>query len=158
MSDDLTINGNQYSWGSIIVRVNDDRYHGFTGVSYSDSRERVKAYGMGRHHAPRGRSKGKYATEPVSLTGWKDSIQALRKALADAGDGESYGDTEFQILVQYIEGDLDPITVELNRCVFTKNTSSDEEGPDPLKDEIECDCFFIRRNGLTLFDNSQAAL
>lgn len=157
MADEIRVNGNQHSWGSITVKVNEERYFGFTGISFSDSRERVKAYGMGRHHAARGRSRGKYATEPVGITGWKGSIQTLRQALADAGDGESYGDTVFQVVVQYVEDDDTPITVELEDCVLTKNTTTDEEGPDPLKDEIEADCMRIRRNGLVLFDNSQGS-
>jgi len=155
MADDVRINGNQHSWGSITVKVNEDRFFGFTSIGYSDQRERVKAYGMGRAQGPRGRSRGKYTTEPVTLAGWKDTMQALRKALADAGDGESYGDTVFQIVVQYVEGDLDPITVELEDCVYVKNTTSEEEGPDPLKEECEIDCMRIRRDGLVLFDNSE---
>lgn len=155
MADEIRVNGNLHSWGSIVVKVDDERYYGFTSINYSDSRERVKGYGMGRHHAPRGRSRGKYTTEPVQITGHKGSVQQLRKALADAGDGESYGDTEFQVIVQYIEDDDTPITVELDRCVWTKNTSSEEEGPDPLTEDFELDCMLIRRNGLTLFDNSQ---
>lgn len=158
MSDEIRVNGNLHSWGSIIVRINDERFYGFTAISYSDSRERVKGWGMGRHHAPRGRSRGKYQTEPVSLTGFKGSMQQVRKALADAGDGESYGDVEFQIVVQFVEDDDTEITDELDRCVWTKNTSSNEEGPDPLTDEAEIDCMLIRRNGLTLFDNSETKL
>jgi len=157
MSDDLRVNGNQVSWGSLTVKVDGARLFGFTAISFADSRERVKAYGMGRAQAPRGRSRGKYATEPVGLTGWKVAIQALRKSLADAGDGVSYGDTVFQIVLQYTEGEEAPITVEIEDCVFTKNTTSDEEGADPLKDEIEIDCMRIRRNGLVLFDASEGS-
>lgn len=157
MSDAVRVNGSQLSWGSISVKVNGDRFYGFTSIGYADSRERVKAYGMGRSHAPRGRSRGKYAVEPVTLTGWKSSMQALRKALADAGDGESYGDTICQIVVQYVEADDTPVTVELEDCVWSKNTTSEEEGPDPLKEDAEFDCMRIRRNGLVLFDNSEGS-
>ncbi|MCH8084608.1 MAG: hypothetical protein IH885_10275 [Myxococcales bacterium] len=157
MSDEIRINGNAHSWGSITVKFDGDRFFGFTSIGYADARERVKAYGMGRAQAPRGRSRGKYTTEPVTLTGWKGSVQQLRQALADAGDGESYGDTLFQIVVQYVEADDTPVTVELEDCVWTKNTSSDEEGPDPLSEDIEIDCMRIRRNGLVLFDNSEGS-
>jgi hypothetical protein len=153
MSDQIRVNGNQHSWGSIIVKIANERYTGFTAVKFADSRERVKAYGMGRHHAPRGRSRGKYQVEPVGLTGWKSSVQALREALAQqASDGNSYGDVVFQVVVQYVEDDDTSITVELEDCVWTKNTTSDEEGPDPLSEEIEIDCMRIRRNGKVLFD------
>lgn len=156
MSDEIRVNGNLHSWGSIKIKVAGDLYTGFTSISYADSRERVKGWGQGKHHAPRGRSRGKYNTEPVQITGFKGSLQQLRKALADAGDGVSYGDTEFQIIVQYVESDDTPITVELDRCVWTKNSSSEEENPDPLKEDVEFDTMLIRRNGLVLFDNSEA--
>jgi hypothetical protein len=156
MSDDLRVNNNQHSWGSIILKVDSDRFTGFTGISFSDKRERVKAYGMGKHHAPRGRSRGKYTIEPVKLTGWKGSIALLRAGLAQrSSDGISYGDVEFQIVVQYVESDDVPLTVEIDRCVWASNSSSDEESPDPLKEEIEIDAMLIRRNGLVLFDASE---
>src|SRR5689334_17393541 len=159
MSDEIRVNGNLYSWGSIKLKINDEIFYGFTAISYSDSRERVKAWGMGRHHAPLGRSRGKYQVEPVSVTARKGTLQQLRKALATAAGGSSYGDIEFQIIVQYVEpGDEEPITVELDRCVWSKNTSQEEENPDPLKEDAEFDCMLIRRNGLTLFDNSEANL
>lgn len=162
MADQVRINGNVHSWGSIVVKIDGDRYSGFTSVSYGDKRERVKAYGMGRHHAPRARSRGKYSTDPVKLGGPKSSIQALRAALAaQASDGVSYGDVEFQLSVQYVEAGVDggdePMQVDIENCVITANSSSDEEGTDPLKDEVECDCMLIRRNGLTLFDSSQGS-
>jgi len=157
MSDEVRVNGNLHSWGSITVKIAEEAYYGFTAIKYGDSRERVKAYGMGRHHAPRGRSRGKYTVEPVTLTGPKGSVQQLRKALADQGDGVSYGDVEFQIVVQYIEPDDTPITVDIEDCVWIKNTSSEEEGADPLSEDIELDCMKIRRNGLVLFDESEGS-
>lgn len=155
MSDQIRVNGNQLSWGSIEVQIDGERYYGFTGIGFADSRERVKAYGIGRHQAPRGRSRGKYSVEPVTLTGLKASVQELRAALAErAPDGVSYGDVVFQVVVQYTEPDETPITVELEDCVWVKNTTSDEEGPDPLKEEVELDCMRIRRNGLVLFSEA----
>lgn len=156
MSDAIRVNGNQFSWGSIRCKVAGEPYTGFTSISYADKRERVKAYGMGRHHAPRGRSRGKYTTEAVKIVGWKSSVQALRAALAaQAADGKSYGEIEFTIAVQYIEDDESPMNVSIERCVFVGNSSSDEENPDPLKEEIEIDCMYIRRNELVLFDATQ---
>lgn len=158
MADSIRVNGNQHSWGSIVCKVDGERIHGFTGISYGDKRERVKAYGMARHHAPRGRSAGKYSTDPVKLTGWKASMQALREKLASkAKDGVSYGNVEFEIVTQYIDSGETPITVQIERCVWTANTTSDEESPDPLKEEAEFDCMLIRRNGKTLFDATEGA-
>lgn len=153
--DPIIVNGNQISWGSIILKLDQQRFTGFTGIAFADKRERVKAYGMGRNHAPRGRSLGKYTIEPVKLTGWKASVQLFREALAaKAVDPKSYGDVEFQTVVQYIEPTEEEITVEIDRCVWLSNTSSDEENPDPLKEEIEFDAMLIRRNGFVLFDQT----
>jgi len=63
MADEIRVNGNQHSWGSIFLKFDGDRYFGFTAINFSDSRERVKAHGMGRHQGARGRSRGKYDTE-----------------------------------------------------------------------------------------------
>jgi hypothetical protein len=137
MSDSIRVNGNQVSYGSIICKVNGDRFYGFTAISYGDKRERTKAYGMGRHHAPRGRSAGKYSTDPR--------------------DGKSYGNVEFTIEVQFIEPGEDPMSVTLERCVIVSDSASHEESADPLKEELEIDCMLIRRNGKTLFDGTEGS-
>lgn len=156
--DDIRVNGNQHSWGSIKVKIDGVPYFGFKSISYGDKRERVKAYGMGKHQAPRGRSRGKYSTEPSKLGGPKSSIQALREALAaKSPDGISYGDVEFEVVIQYYERYELPITVQLERCVIVENTSSEEEGADPLNEEIALDVMKIYRNGLTLFDSSEGS-
>lgn len=156
MADPIRVNGNLYSWGSIILKVDAERLRGFTSISFSDKRERVKGYGSARHHAPMGRSRGKYTIDPVKVVGFKGAIQTLREQLAaKAADGISYGDVEFDVVVQYVESGEDPYTVEIERCVFASNSSSDEESADPLKEEIELDAMLIRRNGLVLFDASE---
>lgn len=161
MADQLRVNGNLVSWGHIIVRCGIEEFHGFDSITYADKRERVKAYGMGRHHAPRGRSAGKYSTDPVKLRGPKSTIEALRASLAtQAQDGVSYGDVEFHIVVQYAVSSTStepPMSVEIEGCVITSESSSHEESADPLKDEIEADCLLIRRNGRTLFDATTGA-
>jgi len=152
MADDIRVNGNQFDWASIALKLLEERYFGVTAISYGDARERTKAWGMGRSRRPRGRTSGKYVPEPVTITMWKGSSQTFLRALADAGDGVSFGNTVFQIVVQYVEPDETPITVEIEDCVVTKVTASEEEGSDPLKVELEIDTMAVRRNGLTLFD------
>lgn len=155
MADNIRVNDNMLSWGSIRLTIAGETFTGFTGISYADKRERVKAYGMGRHHAPRGRSSGKYTTESVKLTGWKTSVAAARDGLAArAADGRSYGNVEFHISVIYSEPEEPNQDVEISGCVWIGTTTSDEESPDPLKEEVEIDCMAIRRNGMTLFDST----
>jgi hypothetical protein len=162
MADQLRVNGNLTSWGHIIIRAGVEEFSGFDSITYADKRERVKAYGTGRHHAPRGRSAGKYTTDPVKLRGPKTTVEALRAYLASqSSNGKSYGDVEFQIVVQYAVGTGSsevPMYVELERCVIVSDSSSHEESADHLKDEIEIDTMLIRRNGRTLFDSSLGAV
>lgn len=158
MSDQIRVNGNLYSWGSIKLKIAGELFYGFTTISYADKRERSKTWGMGRHHAPRGRSSGKYSTEPVKLAGPKDTIDALIKQLAKlAPDRTSYGNVVFQILVSYVEPGQDGITVEIDDCTITSLSSSDEENADPKAAEVEIDCMRIRRNGLSLYDQTEGA-
>jgi len=158
MADRIRVNGNIHSWGSITVKFDGDTYYGFNSITYADKRTRTKAYGMGAHHAPRGRSRGKYEIDPVKLGGPKETIDDLRAALAaKSADGISYGDVEFQIVVLYDETQSRTLIVNIDDCVITGNSSSEEENPDPLKEEIEIDAMRIRRNGRVLWDNSQGA-
>jgi hypothetical protein len=153
VSDAIRVNNNQVSWGDIVLKVAEERYTGFTSIVFADRRTRVKGYGLTKHHAPYGRSRGKYEIDPVKLVGWKESVAALRAGLAArAPDGISYGDVEFQIVVQYIDDGMPPLTVLLQRCVWMSNSTADEESPDSLKEEIEIDCMWISRNDYVLFD------
>lgn len=155
MSDEIRVNGNTHSWGSITIKAGEQQFTGFTEISYADSRERGKGYGMGKHQAPTRRSRGKYAVENTKLKGFKATIQQLREDLAALGDGTNYGDVEFLVVIQYIDTGDKSITVELGRNVFVKNSSSESEGSDPLQEDIELDTMWIKRNGKTLFDSSK---
>lgn len=155
MPDNIRVNQNQLSWGSIRLIINNEPFYGFTSIQYADKRERVKAYGMGRHHAPRGRSSGKYSTESVKLTGWKTSVANARAALAAlAPDQRSYGNVEFMISVFYSELEEPNQDVQITGCVWIGSTVSEEESPDPLKEDVEIDCMAIKRNGFTLYDST----
>ena len=156
MSDQTIIrNGNLMSYGSIIFKIDGDVYTGFTKVNYADKRERALGYGGGKAQGPRGRTRGKYTPEPVTVTMFRDSASRVREALAVAAGTGSYGDYEFEIEVTYEEaGDAGVQTDTIERCVWVGNSTSNEEGPDPLMTEIEFSCMFIRYNGLTLFDET----
>lgn len=151
--DPIRVNGNAVSWGDIVLKIAEARFTGFTSISFGDRRTRVKGYGLNKHHAPYNRSRGKYEIDPVKLVGWKESVRNLRAFLAShAGDGASYGDVEFQIVVSYVDLNMVPTTVIIQKCVWASNSTSDEESPDPLKEEIEIDAMWIERDGLVLFD------
>ncbi len=156
MSDKKRINGDVYSWGSLIAKADGDEFTGILALSFSQKRERTKQYGTGRHQAPRGRTKGKYSAEA--------KITLVRGTMADwiaflaakAPDGVSYGDTVFQLTAQYVEPDETPMLVELVDCCIGSEDSSDEEGNESLKDEIGLDVMWIKKNGFTLYSSAKA--
>lgn len=155
MADVFRVNGNVISWGSCSLKIDSEPFVGFTSISYGDKRERAKLFGMGRAQSARGRTRGKYTTDPIKLKGPKSTVQTLRAQLAaSASDGKSYGDVIFPMVLQYIE-DETQITVEFEDCAWTGATSSDEEGADAMMEEIEIDVMRIRRNGLVLFDETE---
>jgi hypothetical protein len=155
MADSVRINGNIYSHGSMVIKVDGERFQGFTSITYADKRERTPVYGLGKHHAPRGRTRGKYTVENTKLVGPIDTMMKLRDALAAASfDGVSYGDYEFEIVVQFIEENSNqtPHTVVLESCVYVGTTASNEEGTDANTEEVEIQPLKIKRDNRYLFD------
>lgn len=152
--DKLRVNGNAVSWGSVIFKINGERIQGCVSITYGDKRERTRAAGMGKHHAPGRKSRGKYTTEPVKIKVFKSTGEAIRQHLADEAGTDSYGDTEFETVLQFVEADETPMLVEIHRCTYDGDNGSAEENPDPLYDEIEIGCMSIVRNGKTLFDTA----
>lgn len=156
MADVIKINGAAHSWSSTILKIGGERYSGIDSIGYSDKRERVHGYGMGRSHAPNWRSAGKYSVENVKIRGRKSTIEAIRQQLALLSpDGRSYGNAEVNINLQFVEGIDTPMNVLIVGCSLVSDGSSHEENPDPLKDEIEFQPMRIIRNGKTLYDSSQ---
>ncbi len=153
MADQKRINGNDVSFGSIRAVIDGERYFGFTEVGYGDKRTRTYGYGMTKDQAPRSKSRGKYEPDPCTLKGPKSSMQALRSALQAkaASEGEtSYGDVEFDIQVQYIEGGQ-VHNDEVLGCTVSSMSETHTEGDEILEMEAEFMPRKIVRDGTTLF-------
>ncbi len=146
------INGNALSWGSFVFKVDGEELHGFDSVNYGEKRTRTFGYGSGASHAPSRRSRGKYEIDPVKVRGFKNSVQALRAAIARASGSSSYGGTEFEFLIQGVELDEAPLTIEFHRCVWIASTGTIEETAEIIKEEFEIQPMRILRNGLHLYD------
>lgn len=151
MSDEIRINGIAHSWGSVKLKIAGERYSGISSISYSDKLETSFGYGMGKAQRPRAQSRGKYSAEQVVMKALASTAQALRDMLADRGDGVAYGTVTVPIVLQYLEPDDTPITVEFEDCRLVEDGSSDEEGGDVLTAELKWTTFGIIRNGKTLY-------
>jgi hypothetical protein len=155
MADQVRINGVIHSWASVYFKLAGERFYGIKSISYGDSRSRSKGYGMGRHYAPRGRTSGKYEVDPVAVTCEKATAKALRDKAAQLAGGSSFGNAEFEIVVQYVEAGNDTITDTIEQCTFSKEAAKAEENPDPTVEDLEFDAMRIKWNGLTLYDTSE---
>lgn len=155
MSDQIRVNGNLFSFGSIELKIGEERFTGVTEISYADKLERSQIYGMGRTQPARGVTRGKYTVEESTLTMHKDSAQELRELLKQQAGKNFIGDIEFEIVVQYFESDLDPQTDILSRCRYSGASISNSEGTDATTESITVQPMFISRNGVALYEESK---
>lgn len=157
MSDSIRVNGNLLSWGSCGIKVDSERYYGVKSISFGEALEQALIHGMGRHHAPRARTRGKYIPEPLKVMVEVESLKLMQQALAArAKDGRSYGTVEFEVFLEAVEAEQS-FTAEFLRCKWAKNTGSFEEGPDGLYQEAEWSTMQISQNGLVLFDATEGS-
>lgn len=158
MSDDIRVQGNLVSWGSYILKIDGQRWYGITKIDWDHKRERSYGYGMGKHHKPIGRTAGKYTPGPVKLTMHKHTGIALRKYLMTrpaAGSGvKSFGNVEFSMLLQIVEGTISS-TAEFDRCVNVSKSGGAEETADPSMEEWELSCMGVHEDGGALYDSSE---
>ncbi len=157
LDEQIAVNGNSASWGYLVFKVDSDRVYGFTAVSFGDKLTEVLGYGMGRSHAPTVRSQGKYEVEPVKITGWKATVQALRLKIAALSEtGKSYGSVEVEcVLYTVLPGNAEPGEVAFHRMKWIENAAAFEENPDPQKEDFAMQPMWIERDGLVLFDDSE---
>lgn len=151
-ADDIRINGFTHSWASTKVTIDSEQYAGLSKISWDHAIEEGTVRGQGG--APLGRTRGQYAPGTVAVTLRKSSALELKKRLAaKSPDGKTFGSVTFPIVVQYLEPDDTPITVELNRCRVLKSTTANEQGPDATADELEISCLEVVENGVRLFSD-----
>lgn len=155
MADQIRVNGNLHSHASITLKVDGEKFYGFTAVEYGDKRERTFKWGMTKDHAPRGRTRGKYQPEPGKLVGPVSSVQALLAKLAQGNAGGSFGDKEFLAVVQFVEDGEVPVTIELERCVVDGVKDAHSESAEANEQELSLSYFRVLRNGLTLASSSR---
>lgn len=159
--DERRINGNAMSWASVTWKIGDLRVNGFKAINYKDSRERSPVKGAGRHQAPRGQTSGDYSCEPGTATVEKETAQLIRDALAaKAADSKSFGNVEFEVVVQYEElrgGTPKVITDELHRCFWRESATKAEAGPEAIYEEIAFTVTSIDWGGKSLYDGTAGA-
>jgi hypothetical protein len=155
MSDSVRVNGNALSWASCGFKIDSDRYYGIKSISFDEALESVLVHGMGKHYAPRARTRGKYVPGVLKITAEVNTIKTVQQALAArAADQRSYGTVEFEVFLEAVEAEQ-TYTAEFLRCRWAKNTASFEESPEAAYQEAELSVMQIIQNGLSLFDATE---
>lgn len=134
------VNGFEWSFASIELKVNGTRYFGATGINYDDSLTPGRV--IGTSTVPLGSTAGTWDGSG-SLEMNRRDAQAL---IDELGDG--YGRVIFSIVVQYAEEGMPVITDELPAVRIQKAGNSNSQGSDASK--MSFDLFLlmpIKRNG-----------
>lgn len=156
--DTIAVNGNSESWGYLVLKANDERFYGWTKITFGDKLTEALGYSSGRAHAPTRRSQGKYEVEPVKVTGYPDAVQAFRDYIAKLSPtGNSYGAgaPEWEAtLFAVLPGSDRPRQVDFRACKWIENTGDHEESPELLKEDFAFQPRWIERDGKVLFDDS----
>lgn len=156
MADQVKINGLQISWASFKAKIGGVPYSGISSIEFSDGVEQELAYGTGRHQAPRGKTRGKYVPEPLVMTVYNSTAEAIRKDLASKAGGRGISSVSVPIVLQFVEKDDSIVTIEALESTLVKNESSHEEGPAALTEKLTWRPMRILRNGVSLYDSTEA--
>lgn len=151
------INGRMFSWSSVSIRINGTLISAIKSIAYSDKIEPVKGYGSNRSFRPIGKTQGKYSTDPVTASIEVAELEDLRQALADASGTNSFGNVEFQIVVQYEEPGRGVYTDVIEGCTWTKTAAKADDGGDAIYLDVEFDCMAIKWNGKYKFEEQNAS-
>lgn len=136
----MNINGNEYSWSSMMLRIAGQKVTGFKSVKYSDEIEGRDAV-YGASVIPKGRTRGRYKVGDCSMTLYLSSFKDLITRL-----GNGYGLVEGEIVVQFREGS-DYHEHVLERVRIGGADHSGEEGTDASEVEVSLSVMRIRRDG-----------
>ena len=145
----MNINGNEFSWSSVALRLLGVKQTGFKAVKYSDEIEgREPVYKAGVVSASR--TRGRYKVGDCSLTMHLSDFKTL---IARLGNG--WGEVEGEVVVQFREGS-DYHEHVLERVRLGGGDHSNEEGTDASEVEVPLSVMRIRRDGLYLMAGDPA--
>lgn len=144
-----TINGLEFSWTSVHLRLLGVKTQGFKAIKYSDEIEgREPVYKASVISTSR--TRGRYKVGDCSMTLHLSDFQALMSRL-----GSGWGEVEGEIVVQFREGS-DYHEHVLERVKLGGADHSNEEGTDASEVEIPLSVMRICRDGVYLMNEAAA--
>lgn len=121
----MPINGNEYDWESMEIRLPHGVAVDITEISYSDEAPIEEHYGKGGKPTGYGRKNYKASG---SMTIGKTEFEALKTNLG----GSVYKGKPFSIVVGYANDDMATITDTLPDVKITKTDTSGKQGDDKV--------------------------
>lgn len=134
------INGHDYSFASVEVRVDGQTFTGIKSISYSDQVERAKNYGTSS--LVRGYTRGQYEGEgslEFYASEWGNFLKAL---------GNKPYLKRFSITVTYAEDGQPTVTDSLEGCRLKKRSRDHSEGNEGLTVKCDLDVQVIKMDNL----------
>lgn len=133
------INGNRYSFASLVLWINGAPFVGFKEIAYDQSLTPGQV--RGAHSQLLGRTRGKLESN-ASATMYKEE---WLEVLATLGDG--YMEATLQLAVTYSENGKPPVMDTLHGLRIQKHEDSHSEGEDPTEVKLEFSVMWIELNG-----------
>jgi hypothetical protein len=137
------VNGEEYSYASITLKLDGTRYYGATAINYDDGLTPGRSKGTGT--LPGGSTAGEWdGTSSIEF-----NLRDGQEILDDFGDG--YGRVKFGVVVQFAEEGMPVITHELPKVRIQKVTNANSQGTDASKMTFELHLMApILRNGVAI--------
>lgn len=142
MADKPTINGLDYDFATVDVKLNGAEYMRVKDFSFSDDMEPGLGWGTSVEYVAE--TLGQYKANG-SITLYLASAKIFRDAL-----GDGYGAVHFDIVANFAPPGAPIITIEAVGCRVKKDDNSGSAGSDPLAEKFDLHIRKIQRDGKCL--------
>lgn len=133
------VNGNRYSWSSVVLKVAQQTIMGVKSINYSQEMKPGAVFGT--HAQKIGRTRGDGLNPTCIIELYKEEFDSLLQLL-----GDGFYEAEFEVVVSYEEG-LKIVTDKIHQCRIMKPDDSHSQSGDALTTKVDVDPMWIEYSG-----------
>lgn len=133
--------GNRHSWNSLEAKFAGKIFLGFTDLTFSRKRSRVKVYGA--HPNPLGKTRGSNEFTLKAKLLLAEFVYLTDEVLG----GKGYADKYFEVSGTYTESGFDTIRYQFIGCTLDEEQVSNTRGDDATEVEIDLSPLSYLKNG-----------
>jgi hypothetical protein len=126
------INGREYAWSDISIRLLGRTIIGITSIDYGD--EQKKDYHYGQGNMPQNFTRGQYKAHAKCKLQMKELV-ALQKSVPEGQYIQAIGN--FPVIVSYLNDENEVVTDIINNCSITSNGRQSNAGGGVIEHEID---------------------